>query len=236
MKMIETRKSALISQSNFLPWRGYFGGLRIVDFFVLYDTEQFSKRDWRNRNIIQNGSDWEWLTLPIRSKGNYLAPIHKIETIDVQTSISVINKIEMNYRNYKNTPGYRFVINMLQSSIQQKSLSQINFQLVKNICEYLSIEVEITLLTEPLQSTEKNLKLIEICKKFEVEKYVTGPTALSYMDIPLFLDRDILVSTLDYSKLQISKNETEYSIIHHIITNEPSSLEPLTSFRDEVGV
>jgi hypothetical protein len=231
--MNKKRKSAIISQSNFLPWRGYFASLREVDSLFLYDTEQFTKRDWRNRNIIRIGDDQEWLTLPIKSKGNYLSPIHKIETIDVQTSKSVINKIESNYRSYKHTSGYNFIIDVLKYSIQQKFLSQINFQLTKDICRYLNIEVEIILLTEPLESTEKNLKIIEICKQYNVYKYVTGPTALSYLNIPMFIDSGISVCALDYSELQVPKNEIEFSIIHHIIVNDVSSLESLTSFRHD---
>ena len=41
-----------ISQSNYLPWKGYFQLISKVDVFVFYDTVDFTKRDWRSRNKI----------------------------------------------------------------------------------------------------------------------------------------------------------------------------------------
>ena len=60
-----------ISQSNYIPWKGYFDFINTVDVFVLYDDMQYTKRDWRNRNkiITQNGS--QWLSVPVAVKGKY---------------------------------------------------------------------------------------------------------------------------------------------------------------------
>ena len=49
--MIETTKKILISQSNYIPWKGYFDNINAVDEFVVYDDMQYTKRDWRNRKI-----------------------------------------------------------------------------------------------------------------------------------------------------------------------------------------
>ena len=41
-----------VLQSNYLPWKGYFDLINDVDLFVFYDEVQYTKNDWRNRNII----------------------------------------------------------------------------------------------------------------------------------------------------------------------------------------
>ena len=41
-------KKILITQSNYIPWRGYFNAISKVDVFVVYDEMQYTKRDWRN--------------------------------------------------------------------------------------------------------------------------------------------------------------------------------------------
>jgi hypothetical protein len=46
-------KKAIITQSNYIPWKGYFDSIRKVDVFVVYDDMQYTKRDWRNRNLIK---------------------------------------------------------------------------------------------------------------------------------------------------------------------------------------
>ena len=45
-------KTCVISQSNYIPWKGYFQMIAEADVFVFYDTVQFTKRDWRSRNKI----------------------------------------------------------------------------------------------------------------------------------------------------------------------------------------
>ena len=54
-----------ISQSNYIPWRGYFDLIASVDRFVLYDTVQFTKNDWRNRNLIKTQAGVQWLSIPV---------------------------------------------------------------------------------------------------------------------------------------------------------------------------
>ena len=46
-------KRVAIVQSNYIPWKGYFDLIALVDEFVLLDDAQFTRRDWRNRNRIK---------------------------------------------------------------------------------------------------------------------------------------------------------------------------------------
>lgn len=46
-------KKVAILQSNYISWKGYFDMINMVDEFIIYDTEQYTKRDWRNRNLIK---------------------------------------------------------------------------------------------------------------------------------------------------------------------------------------
>ena len=43
----------LITQSNYIPWIGYFDLIRSVDIFIIYDAMQYTKNDWRNRNLLR---------------------------------------------------------------------------------------------------------------------------------------------------------------------------------------
>ena len=59
-------KRVAILQSNYVPWKGYFDLINSVDEFILYDTAQFTKNDWRNRNKIKTAQGTTWLTIPVR--------------------------------------------------------------------------------------------------------------------------------------------------------------------------
>lgn len=43
-------KKIAILQSNYIPWKGCFDIINMVDEFI-YDDVQYTKNDWRNRNF-----------------------------------------------------------------------------------------------------------------------------------------------------------------------------------------
>src|SRR5690242_2311594 len=64
-------KTVAIVQSNYIPWKGYFDLIASVDEFILYDDMQYTRRDWRNRNLIKTPQGVRWLTVPVQVKGRY---------------------------------------------------------------------------------------------------------------------------------------------------------------------
>ena len=67
-------KKIAILQSNYIPWRGYFDLINYVDEFIFFDEVQYTKGDWRNRNLIRNKKKF-WITIPIVNKGCRLKKI-----------------------------------------------------------------------------------------------------------------------------------------------------------------
>lgn len=61
------KKNAIL-QSNYIPWKGYFDLIQMVDEFVLYDNVQYTKNDWRNRNKIKTPNGTQWLSIPVRGE------------------------------------------------------------------------------------------------------------------------------------------------------------------------
>ena len=48
----DNMKKIAVLQSNYIPWKGYFDIIHDVDEFIFHDDLQYTKNDWRNRNII----------------------------------------------------------------------------------------------------------------------------------------------------------------------------------------
>jgi len=61
-------KSVAIVQSNYIPWKGYFDMINLVDEFILFDNVQYTKNDWRNRNQIKTPNGKQWITIPVYQK------------------------------------------------------------------------------------------------------------------------------------------------------------------------
>src|SRR6185436_10680486 len=75
-------KKVAIVQSNYIPWKGYFDLIAAVDEFVLYDDVQYTRRDWRNRNLIKTPTGLQWLTIPVEVKGKYHQRVRDVVVSD----------------------------------------------------------------------------------------------------------------------------------------------------------
>jgi len=84
-------KRVAITQSNYIPWRGYFDLIASVDEFILYDDMQYTRRDWRNRNKIKTGQGTCWLTIPVEVKGKYFQKL-KIPKYQIEIGIKHTGK------------------------------------------------------------------------------------------------------------------------------------------------
>ncbi len=61
------KKSAILTQSNYIPWKGYFDSIQKLHVFFVYGDMQFTKLDWRNRNLIKTPQRLKWLSTPIEA-------------------------------------------------------------------------------------------------------------------------------------------------------------------------
>src|SRR5476651_495258 len=77
MSELSPRKDrrAAILQSCYIPWKGYFDIIAMVDVFVVYDDVKYSKNHWHNRNLIKTQHGLKWLTVPV-------SPGHRKDQID----------------------------------------------------------------------------------------------------------------------------------------------------------
>jgi hypothetical protein len=222
--------SGIVSQSNFIPWRGYFAALRLSNQLIMYDTQQYTRRDWRNRNLIASDKGQEWLTLAVKSRGNYYSPINRIEVVDRFSLDDVIQRYRRNYRVYAKTAGFKFVEKIFSECTDLSNLSEINSSLTRAIADYLEIELTIESDQALSLSGNKNDKLIQVCNHFDIDVYLTGPSAKNYLDEAVFAENHITVKYLDYSSLCPIDIAWEPSIIHWITTKEFNEVLRLTHF------
>jgi hypothetical protein len=54
-----------VHQPNYLPYLGFFEKAHRSNVFVLYDTTQFKKNDWQNRNKVCTKEGWQWISIPV---------------------------------------------------------------------------------------------------------------------------------------------------------------------------
>lgn len=192
-------KKVAILQSNYIPWKGYFDLIKSVDVFVLYDEVQFTKNDWRNRNLIKHKEGLMWLTIPVRNTG-LSQKISETKVLQSNWYKKHWNSISLNY---SKTKSYKEVNELIKSWYLQEDhsefLSKINEKFIRSICEFLDINTTILNSLDLDLKGDKNERLVDACKKLNASHYVSGPAAKSYLNEKIFTENNISVEWFDYS-------------------------------------
>jgi hypothetical protein len=192
----------IITQSNYIPWKGYFTTMKKATHMVLYDNAQYTRRDWRNRNKIITPNGPAWLSIPINVKGRFYQKINEAEVKDKEWPIKHWNKIQQNYRKapcfFEYSDFFKDIY--LNKLIEFEKLSEINLFLLKVCCELLNIDIEFIDSREFDIRGGKTDKLINICKDLGADEYFTGPAAKGYIEDELFSQNKIKLSYYNLDK------------------------------------
>lgn len=192
-------KKALITQSNYIPWKGYFDGINQSDIFVVFDDMQYTKRDWRNRNQIKTPQGLKWLSIPVEVKGKYFQKINETKIADKNWPIEHWNIIQQNYKNSACFKEMSEWIEPLYKNCSFDFLTDVNLSFIQAINQFLDINTEIRFSSEFDLHEEKTQRLVNLCMDVKASDYYSGPAAKAYMDESKFADQNIKVHYFDYS-------------------------------------
>ncbi|WP_076492225.1 WbqC family protein [Aeromonas veronii] len=191
-----------VMQSNYIPWKGYFDLMAFVDKFIILDDVQYTKNDWRNRNLIKTASGVQWLTIPVKSKFG-----QKIK----DTIICGDEWRELHWKsllqNYRRAPHFHEISGMLEKLYLAEycSISEVNKTFISFVCSYLGIETEIIDSSCFELASDKNERLISLCKQSGASEYVSGPAAKSYIDCDLFINENVELTWFSYDGYPVYK-------------------------------
>lgn len=198
-EMQALRKRVAVVQSNYIPWKGYFDLINYVDEFILYDEVQFTRRDWRNRNLIKTPKGLEWITVPVEVKGNYHAAICDIRIADPQWGRRHWATLA---HNYARAPFFRQYKDLLEPAFvdaRETHLSQLNRRLIELLCGFLGIRTRLSWSSDYSSGGDRNERLLGLCKAVGAGLYLSGPAAKGYLDEHLFATEGVAVEWMDYS-------------------------------------
>jgi len=212
-------KKVVITQSNYIPWKGFFDSVNLADEFVFYDDMQFTRRDWRNRNQIKTKDGVKWLTVPVEVKGKYFQKIKDTTISDPGWAKNHWDTITHNYSKAEYFKEYKDFFQELYMGKEYVLISDVNTTFTKAICKLLGIETKIRQSDEFELLEEKSERLVDICKKLNATDYYSGPAAKAYMDESKFENENIKIHYFDYS------GYPEYRQLHGEFTHAVSIID-----------
>lgn len=186
-----------VIQSNYIPWKGYFDIIANSDLMVFYDDVQFTKNDWRNRNQIRTSQGMTWLTVPVGT--NIDRKINEVQITDPTWQKKHWKTI---FVNYKKAPHFDSMAPIIEGLYTQKiwtNLSEMNQAFIKKISsECLKIETKFDYVENYGISGDRQERLIDLLRQVGATEYLTGPSALAYLNKDLFKRNDIKVVVKKY--------------------------------------
>jgi hypothetical protein len=216
-------KSIAILQSNYIPWQGYFDLIRSVDEFVILDSVQFTKNDWRNRNLIRTPVGPAWLTIPIRTAGRFPQRIADAEVCDGHWAQRHWRTLAQNYARARRFCRYAADLErMYEEAARESRLTAINQMFLKLACQWLDIPTVINSWEIYPDHSDRVDRLIAICRAAGAGRYLSGPRGKVYLDLPRFAAAGIDVQFFDYRGYP----DPRLSVIDGVLTGSNSAGTP----------
>ncbi|MCP2126926.1 WbqC family protein [Bradyrhizobium ottawaense] len=185
-------------QPSFLPWLGYLEQIARADLFVYLDDVQYTKQDWRNRNRFKTSSGQiEFLTVPVRFTDCAL-----IRDVPIASQPGWQRKMLNRLQSwYGKAAAFDSVFPAVQGLLVQDYhlLVDLDVAATEFLCRTLCIDTPAAFSSSvPDKSTDKNRKLIEICRHFGADTLYDGASAAAFIDLEQFRAEGITVIFQDY--------------------------------------
>lgn len=176
-----------IMQPYFLPYIGYFSLIKHTDSFILFDTVQFIRHGWIERNrILKQNEGWLYIKVPLLNK-------HRedlIKDVVIDNTLDWKNKILAQLVPYKKTaPNYFIVIDIINNIFEKdyESIVDLNLAVIKSVCSYLKIDTDIKVFSKMNLIIEKAKSpdewALNICKSLgNVTEYWNPSGGQSFFD------------------------------------------------------
>jgi hypothetical protein len=187
-----------INQPAYLPWMGHFDRIRESDVHVVLDDVQFAKNDLQNRNRVRAGGKdgWQWLTVPVLTKGKFGAALNEVE---VDNSRRWGRKqLKTLKQEYGKEPGFDvdWWDNVLTAGWQKL------IGIVEMTSAWTREQLEID--TPLVRSSNMGVpgagsdRVLRLCQKLDADVYLAGPMSRDYLDTKAFKAAGIEVRYHDW--------------------------------------
>jgi len=165
-----------------------------------YDDLQYTRRDWRNRNRIKTPDGTQWLTIPVKVKGQFHQKIRDTVVSDQRWSERHWKTICQNYAKARYFEAVAAVLHDLYRECRDEThLSAINFRFLRTIADMLGIKTRVTWSMDYDVVGGRTERLVHLCRQTGAAEYLSGPAAKSYLDEALFAVEGIRVCWMDYN-------------------------------------
>jgi hypothetical protein len=218
-----------IIQSCYIPWRGFFDLIGRCDEYVLYDSAQYVKRHWHNRNRIKTANGAEWLTIPVVTKGRFEQGIDQVE-IEKPWADKHWRAMELAYGRAAYFEEFAPTVKAWYERADKASrLTDVNAIFLHGIAGLLGLKTRIVRDAAYPAHGVKTERLLAIARAAGADRYLSGPSARTYLDEALLASSGIATEWMSY------QGYPEYQQLHGGFEPAVTVLDLLFNTGSEAG-
>lgn len=222
-----------VMQPYFFPYLGYFDLINYTNRWIVLDTVQYIYQGWMNRNRIMHANEgWQYITVPL-NKHSYRTAIKDIRIVSGDDwRQRIIGRLQ----HYKNrSTYYDVVVELIREGLnsEQESLSRLNVNCLKVVCNYLGIQFDYEYLSEmALDLGDVNAPgewSFRIAEALGAEEYANLPGGALLFSQSLFKSTGIKLTLRNLPPLEYQCRGYGYipnlSIIDLLMWNSPDEIK-----------
>lgn len=226
-----------IMQPYFFPYLGYFSLINQVDEFIIFDTPQFMRKGWIERNrIIKLTGGSVYIKVPLL-KAELSTSIKDMRIdIAVNWQDKILSQLDI-YK--KKAPFYAETKALVQDCLQGDftSIVEVNSKLIEKVSNYLGLNTTFKIYSEmELAIEEPNAPdewALNICKALGVSNYVNASGGQEFFDKNKYEKDNInlfyVKQPIDSYKQLGNDFEPGLSIIDVMMFNSPLEIRDMLS-------
>jgi len=219
-------------QPYFFPYLGYYSLIKKSDQFILFDTVQFIRRGWIERNrILKPAEGWQYVAVPLVKKE--LSTI--ICDMEIRNNEDWREKLILQLAHYKKrAPFYRETLSVIQDAINMdtNSIVKLNENILKKTCEYFNIPLNISIFSEMNVEIEEVTHpgewAFNITKALNGKDYINPTGGVEIFKREQFTNADIKLNFLGNNLSPYNQHRNVFerglSIIDVMMFNDPVAI------------
>jgi hypothetical protein len=221
-----------IMQPYFAPYLGYFDLIQRCDQWVVFDTAQYIRHGWVNRNrILHPTTHWQYVIAPLQKHARE-TPIKDIQVAAGQEwRMRILGQLQ-HYRG--RAPHYQTVVDLVSSVLSEDILllSRLNIRFLQRVCEHLNIRFnfqvfsEMNLALPPVSSPGQ--WALEISSALQASEYLNPPGGQDLFDPAAFAARGVKLTIQQHAPFVYTCPRYQFipdlSIIDVLMWNTPAEI------------
>lgn len=225
-----------IMQPYFFPYLGYISLIKHTDQFILFDTVQFIRHGWIERNrVLKPDEGWQYIQVPLHKFSRDTL----IKDVKINNTSNWSKKILAQIAHYKKkAPFYYKTVEVLQGIFNESYDDMVSFNSValKEVCNYLEIDIHIDVFSQMelliKQVNAPDEWALNICKELgNVSEYWNPPGGQDFFDKKKYdnANIDLKFHSLNLSEYNQKNNEfvSGLSIIDVMMFNSKEEINKM---------